>query len=96
MDSKLSIDDVFDRTKKYHNTCGFNESLLRERAHTVKGLSLMYPETPVAFLETAWNCWKLMPKDEIDALVASKEMEKPSEKVYEPVIKNGLHIESSN
>tara|TARA_R110000823_G_scaffold105443_1_gene223835 strand:- start:1727 stop:2068 length:342 start_codon:yes stop_codon:yes gene_type:complete len=93
--SCITIDDEFDRTKKYINPCGFDDATLRRRDNELKELTKLYPSTPPAMLEVAWNFHEFTPKEEQDRIIASKEFEgKPKQRMMGGIIRNAMSIES--
>jgi hypothetical protein len=93
--SCITLDDEFDRTKKYINPCGFDNATLRRRDNELKELIKLYPSTPAAMLEVAWNFHEFTPKEEQDRIIASKEFErKPKQRMMGGIIKNAMSIES--
>ena len=59
-----TLDDEFDRKKKYTNSCGFTEDVLRRRDLEMKELIKAYPNICPAWLELAWNFTEYTPKEE--------------------------------
>ena len=98
MTSSLTIDDEFDRTKKYTNACGFDDATLRKRALEMVELQKAYPDMCVSWLELAWNYCEMTPKEEQDRIIASKEMERPptNKRNTGGVIKNAISIEKKS
>ena len=74
--SNITIDDEFDRTKKYTNKCGFNDDTLRRRDIELRELQKTYPNMCSSHLELVWNYCEFTPKEEQDRIIASKEFEK--------------------
>ena len=93
--STITIDDEFDRTRKYINPCGFDDATLRRRDNELKELKRLYPSTCMSMLETAWNFHEFTPKEEQDRIIASKEFEaKPKRRMMGGILKNAISIES--
>ena len=93
--STITIDDEFDRKRKYINTCGFDDATLRRRDNELKELKRLYPSTCMAMLELAWNYHQFTPKEEQDRIIASKYMEgKPKPRMMGGIMKNSMSIES--
>jgi hypothetical protein len=74
--SNVTLDDVFDRTKKYTNKCGFDDATLRRRDLEMRELQRLYPDICSSHLELAWNFCEFTPKKEQDRIISSKEFEK--------------------
>jgi len=77
--STQTLDDEFDRKKRYINSCGFDDATLRRRDLEMKELIKAYPNMPEAWLELAWNYTEFTPKEEQDNIIKNKLWEgKPS------------------
>jgi hypothetical protein len=96
--SNITLDDEFNRKKKYTNACGFSDEALRRRDVEMKDLIKAYPNMCVSWLELAWNYCEMTPKEEQDRIIASKEMErKPiNKRTTGGVIKNAISIEKKS
>ena len=70
--STQTLDDEFDRKKKYINSCGFDDATLRRRDLEMKKLCKEYPNMPEAWLELAWNYTEFTPKEEQDDIIKNK------------------------
>ena len=94
--STLTIDDEFSRSKKYTNSCGFDDDTLRRRDVEIRELIKLYPDMCVSWLELAWNYCEMTPKEEQDRIIASKEFEKKSSNRRNTggVIKNAITIQT--
>lgn len=93
--STITLDDEFDRKKKYLNPCNFDDATLRRRDIEMKELQKAYPNVAPAHLELAWNFCEFTPKEEQDRIIASKEFEKKAKKRnMGGVMKNAMSIES--
>jgi len=76
-----TLDDEFDRKKKYTNSCGFTDDVLRRRDLEMKELIKAYPNVCPAWLELAWNYTEYTPKEEQDRIINEKLWEgKPTHK----------------
>ena len=76
-----TLDDEFDRKKKYTNSCGFTDDVLRRRDLEMKELIKAYPNICPAWLELAWNFTEYTPKEEQDRIIKEKLWEgKPKHK----------------
>jgi hypothetical protein len=79
--SNITLDDEFDRTKKYTNKCNFDDATLRRRDIELRELQKTYPNMCSSHLELAWNFCEFTPKEVQDRIIASKEFEqKPKNK----------------
>ena len=89
-----TLDDEFDRTKKYTNSCGFTNDVLRRRDLEMKELIKAYPNVCPAWLEMAWNYTEYTPKEEQDRVIKEKLWEgKPTNKRQTGgTLKNAMHI----
>lgn len=94
--SNITIDDEFKREKKYTNTCGFDDATLRRRDIEMKELIKAYPKMCPSWLELAWNYTHIVPKEEQDRIIASKEMERPptNKRNTGGIIKNAISIQT--
>ena len=94
--SKITLDDEFKREKKYTNSCGFDDDVLRRRDNEMKELVKLYPNMCSSWLELAWNYCEMTPKEEQDRIIASKEFEKPSTSKRDVggVMKQAIKIET--
>ena len=92
--SHRTLDDEFDRTKKYFNGCGFDDATLRRRDLEMKELCKAYPNMPEAWLELAWNYTEFTPNEEQDNIIKNKLWEgKPStRKQTGGIIKDAMSI----
>ena len=89
-----TLDDEFDRKKKYTNGCGFTDDVLRRRDFEMKELIKAYPNICPAWLELAWNFTEYTPKEEQDRIIKEKLWEsKPKHKRQTGgAIKNAIRI----
>lgn len=91
----LTIDDEFERKRRYTNTCGFDDATLRRRDNELKELQRLYPSTCMAMLELAWNFHEFTPKEEQDRIIASKEFErKAKRRMMGGILKSAMTVES--
>ena len=91
-----TLDDEFDRKKKYINSCKFDDATLRRRDNELKELQKLYPNMCLSFLELCWNFCEYTPKEEQDRIIKDKLWECKPEKVrvMGGVIKNAMTIET--
>ena len=91
-----TLDDEFDRKKRYINACGFDDATLRRRDNELKELQKLYPNMCPSLLELAWNFCEFTPKEEQDKIIKEKLWEgKPvKERMMGGTIKNAMSIES--
>jgi hypothetical protein len=96
--STLTLDDEFERKRRYINPCKFSDAQLRRRDLEMKELRKLYPNVCPAWLELAWNFCEFTPKEEQDRIIASKEFErKPdSKRQTGGVIKGAITIEEGD
>ena len=89
-----TLDDEFDRTRKYTNACGFDDATLRRRDFEMRELIKAYPNMPESWLELAWNFTEFTPKEEQDNIIKNKLWEgKPTNRrMTGGVIKNAMSI----
>jgi hypothetical protein len=94
--SNITIDDEFDRTKKYTNKCNFDDDTLRRRDLEMRELKNLYPDMCVSHLELAWNFCNFTSKEEQDRIIASKEFEKKptNKRNIGGVIKSAIKIQT--
>jgi hypothetical protein len=94
--SNITLDDEFDRTKKYFNKCGFDDATLRRRDVEMRELQKTYPDVCSSHLELCWNFCEFTPKEEQDRIIASKEFEqKPKNKRNTGgIIKSAIKIQT--
>jgi hypothetical protein len=93
----LTIDDEFDRKKRYINACGFDDATLRRRDNELKELQKLYPNMCPSMLELAWNFCEFTPKEEQDRIIKEKTFEgKPKPRMMGGTIKSAMTIESRN
>lgn len=94
----ITLDDEFDRKKRYINACGFDDATLRRRDNELKELQKLYPDMCPSLLELAWNFCEFTPKEEQDKIIAEKRWEgKPVKKrMMGGTIKNAMTIESKS
>lgn len=92
--SNITIDDEFDRKKRYINSCNFDDETLRRRENEMKELVKLYPDVCRSWLELAWNFCSYTSKEEQDRIIASKEFEKPptNKRNVGGVLKNAMNI----
>tara|TARA_R110000787_G_scaffold228187_3_gene335910 strand:- start:1392 stop:1742 length:351 start_codon:yes stop_codon:yes gene_type:complete len=92
--STNTLDDEFDRKKKYINTCGFDDATLRRRDLEMKELIKAYPTMPEAWLELAWNYTEFTPKEEQDNIIKNKlwEGKSSNRRVTGGTIKNAMSV----
>mgnify|MGYP003655378763 CR=1 FL=1 len=92
--STKTLDDEFDRKKKYINTCGFDDATLRRRDLEMRELCKAYPNMPESWLELAWNYCTFTPKEEQDNIIKNKLWEgKPvNKKQTGGIIKDAMNI----
>ena len=92
----LTLDDEFDRKKRYINNCGFDDATLRRRDNELKELQKLYPNMCVSMLELAWNFCEYTPKEEQDKIIKEKLWEgKPvNKRMMGGTIKNAVSVES--
>ena len=91
-----TLDDEFERKKRYINPCNFDDATLRRRDIELRELQKLYPNMCVSWLELAWNFCEFTPKEEQDRIIREKEFEKPCEsnRLTGGVIKNAISVES--
>ena len=96
--STTTLDDEFDRKKKYINTCGFDDATLRRRDIEMKDLIKSYPNMPEAWLELAWNFTTFTPIEEQNKIIREKLWEgKPSNRRNTGgIIRDAMSIESAD
>jgi len=92
----LTLDDEFDRKKRYINACGFDDATLRRRDNEMKELKKLYPNVCSSLLELAWNFCEYTPKEEQDRIIKEKLWDKKPTKQRQMggTIKNAITIES--
>tara|TARA_Y100000310_G_scaffold293254_1_gene322710 strand:- start:1016 stop:1369 length:354 start_codon:yes stop_codon:yes gene_type:complete len=92
--STQTLDDEFDRKKRYTNTCGFDDATLRRRELEMRELIKAYPNMPESWLELCWNYTEFTPKEEQDNIIKNKLWEgKPTNRRSTGgVIKNAMSI----
>jgi hypothetical protein len=91
----LTLDDEFDRKKRYINACGFDDATLRRRDNELKELQKLYPNMCPSLLELAWNFTNYTPKEEQDKIIKEKLWEgKPVKRMMGGIMKNAMSIES--
>lgn len=95
--STLTLDDEFDRKKRYINACGFDDATLRRRDNELKELQKLYPNMCPSMLELAWNFCEFTPKEEQDRIIREKAFEgKPKSRMMGGTMKSAMTIESKN
>ncbi len=94
----VTLDDEFNRQKRYINACGFDDATLRRRDNELKELERLYPNMCPSLLELAWNFCEYTPKEEQDRIIAEKRFEAKPVKKREMggTIKNAVSVESRN
>lgn len=68
------------RTHKYINDCSFNMIDLIKRKNDMKALTELYPNLCPSMIEACWNYCNMHTEEELQAIIAKKEFEKPSQK----------------
>lgn len=83
------------RNHKWINDCSFSEFELIKRKNDLKQLIELYPHLCPSMIEAAWNFTNMHTEEELQAIIKSKDFEKPNTKQMGGVFK-AVTIEKNN